>query len=316
MLDPASTVVLVNPVAAGGRVGREWSEWKPRLEASLGPVSFRLTERAGHARDLATAAVQDGKTTIIAVGGDGTMNEVVNGIMNASPEPGVVTLGELPAGTGGDFRRLLAHGDDVFTAAAAMAEAPATPIDVGHVSWRADDGSTQSGWFLNITSFGIGGLVDRFVNASSKRLGGKLSFLLATGRASVTYKPARLKLVLDGETWGTWTVTNVQVCNGRFAGGGMHFAPDARLSDGLFDVVVIEDMPLLTQARGMKKLYDGSHVQEPYVHVKRARHVVAEPVTDHPAWIDIDGEAPGTAPAELTVHPGAIRLLDARPEVL
>jgi len=316
VLDAAATVVLVNPVAAGGRVGREWTAWKPRLEAALGPVTFRMTERTGHARELATHYVREGLTTVIAVGGDGTMSEVVNGILAAEPDPGAVTLGELPAGTGGDFRRMLNHGDDVFTAAAAMAEAPATPIDVGSVSWLGDDGATRSGWFLNITSFGIGGLVDRYVNASSKRLGGKLSFLLATGRASITYRPARLALTLDGEPWGTWEVTNVQVCNGRFAGGGMRFAPNARLSDGLFDVVVIEHAPLHVQARGMKKLYTGSHIHEPYVHVKRAAHVVAEPVTADPAWIDIDGEAPGTAPAELRVCPGAIRLLDARPEVL
>jgi diacylglycerol kinase (ATP) len=247
---------------------------------------------------------------VLSLGGDGTHNEVVNGIMSANPAPGAVTLGLLPAGTGGDFRRGVRDNADVETAARAVGTANRVPIDVGHVTYRADSGADESRWFVNISSFGIGGLVDRIVNDGSKRLGGKASFFLATFKALRRYRPARVRLVVDGAEQGVFDITNIFVCNGRYAGGGMLFAPDARLGDGLFDVVITREMGFLRSLTTAGKFYDGSHVRLPETTTLRGKHIVATTLSDDPAYIDIDGEAPGGLPAEYTMHPGAIQLLN------
>ncbi len=316
MLDPKTTVVVANPAAAGGRVGREWDKLAGTIRRHLGDVQLHKTARAGHATEIAADAVRNGAFTVLSMGGDGTHNEVVNGIMAAKPPPATVALGLLPAGTGGDFRRLVKHNTDVETAAKALSSASSSAIDVGHVCFRHDDGQDRERFFINISSFGIGGLVDRIVNRSSKRLGGTATFFISTVRALVRYKPARVRLFVDDEDRGVFDITNIQVCNGQYAGGGMHFAPDARLGDGLFDVVVIEHRGLMRTIGTSGTLYKGTHVELPEVKIFRGAKVVARTESDAPAYIDIDGEAPGTLPAEFTVQPSAIRLLDPRIEVI
>ncbi|MDG1481079.1 MAG: diacylglycerol kinase family lipid kinase [Myxococcota bacterium] len=316
MWDPAKTVAVINPNAAGGRVGKQWADLSRELRLRLGKIELMLTERAGHATALARDAVRAGATTILSMGGDGTHNEVVNGIMQAEPAPGVVRLGLLPAGTGGDFRRMCLNNADALTAAAALPHAKSTPIDVGSLSFRADDGTEAHRYFINVASFGIGGVVDRFVNSSKKRLGGKATFYIATLRALAAYQPATVRLTLDGRDLGEHTITNIMVCNGRFAGGGMKFAPDARLSDGKFDVVIFQHRSVLSTVAMSKSIYTGAHINNPHVTVHSGAHIRAETTTDAVAYLDIDGEAPGILPAEFNLHHHAIALLDVRPDVV
>ena len=316
MLDPTNTVVVANPAAGAGRVGSRRADLEETLAEELGNVRILYTERQGHAAELAERAIERGARTILSLGGDGTHSEVTNGIMRSGAEPGTITLGILPAGTGGDFRRLLRRSGSVREAAASLREASSTPIDVGSVRLTDEHGAPHERYFLNIASFGIGGLVDRLVNETPKLFGGRVSFLVGTLRSLARYKPARVRLWVDDELVGEHEVTNICVCNGRFAGGGMMFAPDARLSDGLFDVVTIEHAPFLETASMTATIYRGEHLRSRRVHVTRGKVVRAEAMTDAPGYMDVDGEAPGFLPAELRVLPKAIRLLDARPEVL
>ncbi len=309
------TVVIANPAAQGGRVGRQRGRIEAVLRDAVGAVEIRWTTGPADAPRLAREAVEAGATRVLSLGGDGTHSAVLNGVMAAGPAPGAVTLGVLPAGTGGDFRRLLVHGETLERAAGALADAPSVPIDVGRLTWTRDDGAPAEGWFLNLASFGIGGLVDRLVNASGKRLGGRVSFALATARALAQYRPARVRLVLDGEVVEPGPITNVLVCNGRYGGGGMMFAPDALLDDGRFDVVVLRHVSLWHTATSASSVYSGAHVRDPSVSVHRAARVEAEVLGDDPAWLDLDGEAPGRAPLTATVVPGAVRLLDPAPAV-
>ena len=316
MLDPETTRIIANPNAAGGRVGRELESIQTRMRDALGEVVTLLTEGPRHATTLTEQAVRDGATTILSMGGDGTHNEVVNGIMLAEPPPGAVTLGILPAGTGGDFRRMLIHGDTLDESAVALPTASAAPIDVGHVQFQNDDGQSDERYFINIASFGVAGLVDRYVSKSSKLLNGTITFYISTLRALARYKPARVRIEVDGQDIGTYAITNVMVCNGRFAGGGMKFAPDAHLADGLFDVVVAEHRSVAYTLSLTPNIYKGTHIGKPGIRVFRGREVRAETLTEHPAWMDVDGEAPGQLPAHFRIHPGAIQLLGARPDVL
>ena len=311
MIDPAQTTVVVNPAAAGGRVGRELPAYEALVRRHLGPVTIVHTEQVGHAIELAEAAVRGGADTVLSLGGDGTHSEVVNGIMRADRRPGSVALGLLPAGTGGDLRRLLAHGADVGSSAAAMGNAVRQPIDVMHIEYRTDEGQLESRFCVNMISIGMGGAVDRRVNQSSKRLGGKLTFAIATARVLAVWRAPRVQVWTDGEDRGTFEVANVVVANGRYAGGGMLFAPEARLGDGLLDVIIIPQVPLLRSVTMTPALYDGTLAQQPGVVTCRATRVRVEPLTAESVFLDLDGESPGRAPVEIEVRPGAIALLGA-----
>ncbi len=315
-MNPEKTTVIINPAAAAGRVGKRREAIERSLREHLGHVRVLYTERSGHAIDLARGAVEGGATSLLSLGGDGTHSEVVNGIMGASPEPGAVALGILPAGTGGDFKRLLRNSADVEASTLALRDAEAFPIDVGSLRFRGDGGGDESRFFLNVTSFGIGGLVDRLVNESPKALGGRISFLVGTLRAMLHYRPAKIRLWVDDALAGEYEVTNIVVCNGRFAAGGMMFAPEARLADGLFDVVIVKHASYLRTLTLSGTIYRGTHTRSSLVEIHRGRKIRAETVSDNPAYIDVDGEPTGTLPIEFTVLPGAIRLYNPRPDVL
>ena len=288
--------------------------FESRIREALGDtLQIVFTERHGHGVDLARQAVLSGSETLISMGGDGTHHEVLNGLMAAGQNENV-RLGILHAGTGGDFRRVLQGGGDFETSLKRMATAGSFHIDVGSVAYLRDDGERESRFFLNLASAGLAGVVDRMVNASGKRLGGKLTFLLATLRGVARYEPAEVRLSVDGTLLGDRRITNVCIANAPFAGGGMKFAPNAKLADGLLEVIVFKSTGLLTSFTMAPKLYKGTHVDTPHVEVYRGREVQIEALSDAPVLLDIDGESPGRLPAVYSVHHRAVRLLDLNPE--
>ena len=306
--------LVVNPAAAGGRVGRDWASLEARIREVLGDrLDCVFTERQGHGVTLARDAARAGAKTLILLGGDGTHHEVLNGLM-AAGQGEDVRLGVLHAGTGGDFRRVLNGGGDFETSLKRMATAGSFHIDIGSVSYLRDDGEQESRFFLNLASAGLAGVVDRMVNASGKRLGGKLTFLLATLKGVARYEPAEVRLTVDGTRLGDKRVTNVCIANAPWAGGGMKFAPNAKLADGLLEVIVFKSTGLLTSVTMAPKLYKGTHVDTPHVEVYRGREIQIEPLSDAPVLLDIDGESPGRLPAVYSVHHRAIRLLDLNPD--
>ena len=309
MFDPSVTTVVVNPAAAGGRVGKDWTSLGATLESILGAgVEFVQSERAGGASELAAAAVRAGRTTILSLGGDGTHNEVVNGIMAVKPEPGAITFGVLPAGTGGDFARILDAPREAIGAARHLVTAPSSPLDVGSVSIRTPE-PARVHYFVNVATFGIGGLIDTLVNESSKVLGGRASFFIGTVRALLRYKPATVRLTVDGEPFGTFEINTVGLGNGQFCGGGMHITPTADPGDGWFEGIIIEHRPVWKTLGLTASIYSGTHAKYDFVHTFRARSLVAEIEGDHPAFLDLDGEAPGVIPARFDILPGALNLL-------
>ncbi|MGK0362214.1 MAG: diacylglycerol kinase (ATP) [Bradymonadia bacterium] len=304
--NPERVVAVVNPAAAGGKVGRRWDNLQGALIERLGPVEFQLTRAPGDATRLAQEAVENGAEVVLSLGGDGTHGEVAAGLYAAG---GLPTLGILPAGTGGDFRRMLAHGEDLMASAAALPTATATTIDLGRVDYGTGADAAHR-IFLNLAGLGMSGQVDRYVNASSKRLGGTLTFLWCTLKALMRFRPPRVRLTVDGIDRGEHCIFTVIVANGRYAGGGMQFAPDARLDDGRFDVIVIPKRPLHRAIWAVPGLYSGRYIKADDVHVWRAAELKIDVVDDRTALLDIDGESPGQAPACFTIIPSAIRLLD------
>ena len=311
--DATTTCVIFNPHAAAGRVGREWAERERALREILGPVTFRASRSSGDGAQQAREAIAAGARTLLSLGGDGTHNEVVHGILTSGAPHGSIRLGILPSGTGGDFRRLLLDSDDWLSAAKALTTATTTTIDAG-LAIFSDGGIEQRRHFLNICSFGVGGLACSIVNSSKKRLGSKATFFLGTLEAIFRYTPSTIRLSVDGIEVGTYTVTNIAVANGRFFGAGMMVAPNASLTDGLLDVTVVEAGGPLTVLRLIATIYRGKHTELDCVKTFRGAVITAETVGPNPAFIDLDGEAPGQIPIRIEVVPGALQLLLLRPQ--
>ena len=185
---------------------------------------------------------------------------------------------------------------------------PPRPIDVGRLHYVTDGGAPAVRHFINIASFGIGGLVDRYVNESSKAFGGTLSFAFATLKAGASYKNAKVRLTLDGGPAREGRIYNVAVANGRYFGGGMKVAPDAALDDGMFDVITMGDFGFGDLLFRGLDIYSGKHLRNPKVSVHRARRVEAEAVDGAEVLLDVDGEAPGRLPASFELLQGALQV--------
>lgn len=307
MFDPTKTIVIANPMARHGFVGEHWPELSAKIRDALGPVELQLTASRGDGLRIGREAMAAGARTVISFGGDGTHSEIVDAIMQSELNK-EVTMGILHAGTGGDFRRMIPGAEELESACKVVREKPAAPIDIGWVQYVHDDGHTESRYFLNITSMGMGGLVDRHVAASKSKSSGKAKYFKAVLRANMQYKPARIRLRIDGKDEGEHEISNICVCNGRWAGGGMMFAPDAHLADGMFDIISIRATSTLRGLPVMAGLYKGTHVRSPLVSTYRGRHVEVDMIANT-AWMDIDGEAPGVGPAEFRIHDRALRVI-------
>jgi diacylglycerol kinase (ATP) len=310
------TLAIVNPQSAAGRARKEWPSLSRTLRGRYGDFETQFTSRAGEATDLARQGIQDGFETILAVGGDGTLNEVSNGFFQP-PTPGqpLVTLnpnaalGLFPFGTGGDFRKTLGIPKAPNEAARTLRDAKRRPLDVGKIDYVTPSGEKKSRAFVNIASFGLSGVVDEFVEKGPKWIGGKLSFFLASAQATLQYTPQEVKLELDGQSIYEGPVYFTSVANGQYFGGGMWVAPEARLDDGVFDVIIVRGMPKAKWLLHGSSIYSGKHLRLPETSTHRGKKLVAKSLSHEPVRLDVDGEQPGALDATFEIFPGAIQAL-------
>jgi diacylglycerol kinase family enzyme len=238
---------------------------------------------------------------------------VVNGFFDetgAAIKPGA-SFAMVPFGTGGDFRRTMAIPLETVDAAAVIKANKTRKIDVGKLTYTTRDGATKLRMFINIASFGVSGVVDRLVNESGKKLG-RLSFMLATARATWAYKNQRVQLIFDNDasTRVEATINTVAVANGKFFGGKMKVAPHAEVDDGLFDVISMGDLTFGDLVKSGRRLYEGTHLSMDKVSSRRARVVEAQPIEPKAiVELDVDGEAPGLLPAKFEIVPGGITMV-------
>jgi YegS/Rv2252/BmrU family lipid kinase len=304
---------IANPYAAGGRAGRLWPHMAQRLRERLGDLTVRLTDSAGHATRIARELVDEGYDLIVAVGGDGTISEVANGFLqDDQPVRREAQLGILPVGTGADFQRTLGIPSDIDQAIEILAAGKSLAIDVGKIGFVARDGSRQQRYFVNLTSFGMGGTVAASARNLLTALGGKMGFLWATFKTVATYRGRHVSLELDGNGQPlSFFITNVAVGNGRFHGGGMRPCPTAAVNDGVLEVTVIDYLKPWELVRDIYVLYSEDVYRHPKAHHLRARRLVAR--AEEPTWIEVDGEPVGRLPIEIAVLPQRLNVLvDAR----
>jgi YegS/Rv2252/BmrU family lipid kinase len=253
-----------------------------------------LSEFPGHLAEAAAAAPD---SLLVVIGGDGTVNEVVNGVAGMDAEIGV-----LPNGTGQDFARTHGIPSGLDEAVRVVLDGATRTIDLG----RVECAGSESRFFANVGSAGMSGSVARRANSMTKRFGGRATFFYALTREFLAWQNTRVELELDESVRREGPMHDVIVANGRFHGGGMKLAPDARQDDGAFDVVTIGDVNKLDFLTTAPKLYSGRYLSHPKVELLRSSSVAIG--ADAPLPLEVDGEPIGTTPARFEVVRAALRL--------
>jgi YegS/Rv2252/BmrU family lipid kinase len=295
------TVFLVNPAADSGATGRRWPEIA-RLAADRGLIGDALlSEHPGHLVDLAREAAKNGARLLVAVGGDGTVNEIVNGIAGIDG----VELAIVHRGTGGDFVRTFGIPRNLEGALDVAHTGRSRQVDLGRASLRTWAGRDSVTLFANIASAGMSGAVAKRVNETGKALGGKISYAWSTLAVFARWRNAQITVRVGDET-RTGAMYDVVAANGRYFGGGMKICPDADPADGLFDVLLIGDVTKRDLVLTLPKIYRGTHLPHPKAELLRGPHVTIEaPI---PLPVELDGEQPGTTPASFEIVPRSLRL--------
>ena len=302
-------VAVVNPKAANGATGRHWPRLAKLIGSALGQFTPVFTASCGDGTRLARQAIEQGAELVVSVGGDGTHNEVLNGLLDGkglrNPDSRMAVV---PAGTGGDLRRSLGLSASQRDLISRLGEGRRR-VDVGRLEFTDDQGAPGARFFLNVSSCGVSGKVVEVVNSSGKWLGGRLSFAIGSARALAGYRDQRIRLRLDGGEARDLSITALAIANGQYFGGGMRVAPAAEMDDGLFDVTIWKGFTLADFILKSSSLYSGRHLELPGVESHRATRVEAE--SQETVLIDLDGERPGRLPAAWQVLPGALWLQGA-----
>lgn len=309
-----SALVVVNPRSGGGRTRREWRAIERALESAYPNMTVVKTRRRGDATALVRDALLEGCSEIVAVGGDGTINEAVNGFFaEGGPIAPDAVFAFVTSGTGGDFRKSFGIAPGYEAAIARLKSAKVRTVDVGRVSCLSRHGTPVTRHFINIASFGMSGVIVDSVNRAriAKLFGGKFAFAFHSLMGMLRYRDRAVRIRVDGALDEITRISTVAVANGLYFGGGMKVAPNARPDDGLFDVIVMGGTPKSRAAADMKLIYTGEHLNNPAVRALRGSRVVAVPVAEtggHPVLVEVDGESAGRLPATFEILPRALNL--------
>jgi diacylglycerol kinase (ATP) len=299
--DPAK--VIVNPVAGARSTYRRWPEIQHLLHRSGLDFDFQYTEGSGHATLLAREAASDGYRFLVAVGGDGTINEVANGLLTATHRDDTV-LGVVSTGTGNDFIRSLGIPKDCAAACSRLTAPGRKKIDVGLVEYECH-GQSRARFFLNAAGVGFDGEVTEASERMPKKLGHTIPFVMGLLATLPAYRNKDISLTIDGRAEDR-RVLSVIVSNGSYFGGGMKIAPGADLSDRLLDVLTIGDVGKLELLQVFPRVYKGTHVTHPKVRVERAAQVH---ITSRVRLVvQADGEILGEGPVSFKILPAALSL--------
>ena len=303
------TIVIVNPQAGNGRTEKIWPNIESALEKSIGSFEVLQTTCRGDATDLSRRILKEDAARIVAVGGDGHLNEVLNGfIENDLPVNPEARLSFVMTGTGCDFQRSLGISGKWQNAAAKLKDAKVRKIDVGKVTYTAADKTQKIRYFDNIASFGLSGAVDHCLEHSRLRdyLGGSPLFLWATIKTVFTHPNQSIRFRIDDGPEEEICSRLGLLANGRYFGGAMHAAPEAELDDGLLDLLMLKEISVAKFLWHLPKIYKGTHLKIPEIFFQKVRKFTAE--SSEQVILDIDGESPGYLAATFEVLPKILNL--------
>ncbi len=303
------TALVVNRKSSSGTTGRKWEHIDQEIRRGLGTdYDVKFTERQGHAGSLTSEAIKDGCELIVAVGGDGTINEVVNGFFDREkPLNPNAALAVISIGTGSDFVRTLELPTTPFETSERIRQGRLWAIDLGKCAFTALDGEQQSRLFINIADFGSGGAVVDRVNRTTKVFEGQISFLWGILTTLPTYKNKLTKYRIDGRPEEEKVLNTFVVANGKYYGGGLKPAPNAQLDDGLFDIVSIGDVGFLEAVSSLGKFRKGTYLEIPKVTFSKGKVVTAD--SEETQLVEMEGEVVGRLPARFEILPKAMKII-------
>ncbi|MFZ5351119.1 MAG: diacylglycerol/lipid kinase family protein [Bacillota bacterium] len=301
-------LAVVNPASAGKATGKEWPDFERRLRELGFKFDAQYTERKEHAIEITREALKNGYNYIISVGGDGTMNEVLNGFF----EEGVqinpdARLAVFSRGTGCDFIKSIGikKGFDDFVQL--LHRDQCKRLDIGIVTYKDYEKGVVSRYFLNISDLGLGGDTTNRINKTAKSLKGFLSFAINAILSILLFRNKHYTISIDDNLVVSERLNSVIVANGRYFGSGMEVAPLAKMDDGIFDIVVLGDLNTFELIKSFPSIYKGQHLKNPKVKVYNGKKVK---VSSEPyALLDIDGEQPGMTEAEFEIIPNSINVM-------
>lgn len=295
--------VIVNPVAGASSTYRKW----PRISSLLHHIGlsfeFQYTEGVGHAIELARAAASDGCQFLVAVGGDGTVNEVANGILS-SKDLGRASIGIISTGTGGDFIRSAGIDRDYIKACSLLTSKRRRLIDVGIVEYQRG-GQTLKRFFVNSAGVGFDAAATEASSHLPKFLGGTIPYVMGLLKSLAGYRNKSVIMKVDDRVEAK-RILSVVVANGCYFGGGMRVAPQADICDGLLDVVSVGDMGKIELLRAFPTIYKGTHIHHPKVSTQRATQVSID--SDEKFLVQTDGEFLGEGPVSFGLMPSALSI--------
>ncbi len=303
------TCFIVNPKSGAGKAEYLWRKLYPKVDVLFPGSEVVFTERTKHAEEYAKEFIAKGYQKIIAVGGDGTLNEVINGIFSDGVEHHrQITLGSLCLGTGGDFTRSIGLSKDPFFAIDEIKQEKTILTDIIKVQFKDEKEVITSKYFMNASNIGLGGLAAEIVGRSSKKLGGTTTYLLGALQSFFTFKKIHLSLDLDEHK----NVYNGEICElvvakGKYCGAGMMLTPGADLKNGLLEIVLMDSMSKFELLRKLPFVYFGKHIPDKKVHVFRGKNLNIR--TKNYAPMDTDGESYKCLPLSFTCVEKAINLI-------
>ncbi len=298
---------IVNPASSLGKTGRQWPAIEQKLRENLKDFDVEHTKGTGDAIQITRKALKSGYDQIISVGGDGTLNEVINGFFDRGKlinPKAVVSL--VMAGTGGDFIKTLGLPRTLEQSLESIQNGKKRKIDLGKISFL--NAKLPDRYFINMAGFALAGFAVKNINESKlvKVLGGKAGYLIMSLASSLAFRNKTVRLALDGQKPITRLVRNVAVANGRFQGGGMMMAPEAKTDDGLLDLIIMDGVGRLKLIVKSSLFYSGKHLEESWIESRRVKKIQAH--SEEEVLIDIDGENIGQLPISIEVVPKAITL--------
>lgn len=301
-------LAVINPSSSNGNTGKEWPQFEKIIRESGIELDIEYTKYPLHATEITRNALKIGYNIIISVGGDGTMNEVLNGFFENEKQINKnAYLAIFSRGTGCDLVRTLGIEKSVENIIKVLKNKKFISCDVGKCSFVDYSGEKVTRYFLNISDVGIGGETTYRVNKNSKALKGFLSFLIGTISTIAVYKNKKLDIVIDDKIIINEKINSIIVANGRYFGGGMHIAPLAKIDDGLFDIIVLGNFSKIEMILNFPKIYKETHMTHPKV--KRYTGENIKISSSEKVMIELDGEQPGTIDAEYQIIPRGVNVL-------
>ena len=295
--------VIVNPVAGACATRRKWPFIRQRLKDAGLSFDYEYTKGVGHATELARAATSDGYQYLVAVGGDGTVNEVANGILSSTNLR--TALGMISTGTGSDFARSVGISRDFNKVCSSLTGQQRLLIDVGVVEYRCA-GKVQRRFFVNGAGVGFDAEVVKATEKSRKHFGGTIPYVIGLLRSLFGYKNKSVALRV-GNRMETKRILSIVVSNGCYFGGGMRVAPQAELCDSLLDVMTVGDIGKFELLKAFPTIYKGTHVTHPKVRIEKASHIAVE--SSERILVHADGELLGEGPASFWLVPAALSVV-------